>query len=225
MGNSRQQEWRITVDRYLREGRTVSGGCGASSAQVQLQNSQIAFYNQLTSEYGTIFGESQGILKALTNAFEPILKAGPNQEGFSPAELQALESQATTGVGTNYANAQKALAVAQGAQGGGNAYIPTGAKQQQQAQLAESAAQLQSGEQLGIQQADWAQGLENYRFAANELGGVAAQLNPSGFANSATSAGSSAATTANEVTQANSSWMNLVGGAIGAAGQVFEGKG
>lgn len=199
--------------------------CGASSAQTGLQNSQIAFYDQLTQQYGTIFGQDQQVLGALTKSFEPVLAAGPNQQGFSPAELQSLESQATTGVGTNYANAQKALANQQGSEGGGNAFIPSGAKEEQKGELAQSAAQLQSGEQLGIQQADWQQGLSNYQFAANELGGVASQLNPAGFANSATGAGGAASTTANEVSQANNSWMQLVSGAIGATGQAFQGAG
>jgi hypothetical protein len=216
--------WRDTVERYIREGLTVSGGCGASSAQVGLQNSQIAFYNQLTSQYGTIFGESQDILKGLTAAFEPILAKGPNQEGFSPAEKQALESQATSGVGANYAKAQAALATQQGAEGGGNSFLPAGAAEEQKAQLAGSAASLQSGEQLGIQQADYSQGLQNYQFASNELAGVASQLNPAGFANSATGAGGAASTTANEVSQANNSWMNLVSGGLGALGQATQGN-
>ncbi|MCU1305167.1 MAG: hypothetical protein JWQ87_5451 [Candidatus Sulfotelmatobacter sp.] len=197
--------------------------CGASSAQVGLQNSQIAFYNQLTSQYSTIFGQSQGILSALTKAFEPILAKGPNQEGFSAAEKTALESQATTGVGENYSKAQAALATQQGAEGGGNSFIPAGAQEQQKAQLAQSAAQLQSSEDLGITQANYAQGRQNYQFAAGELGGVAAQLNPTGFANSATGAGGAASTTANEVSQANNSWMQLVSGAIGSAAGAYAG--
>jgi len=198
--------------------------CGPSASQNQIEATQSAFYSQLTQEYDTIFGQDQSVLAALTKSFEPVLAAGPNQEGFSGAEKTALESEATTGVGENYANAQKALAVQQGTEGGGNAYIPSGAKEEQRAQLAESAAQVQSGEQLGIEQADYAQGLQDYQFAANELGGVASQLNPAGFANSATGAGGAAASTANQIAQANDSWMNLVGGGLGAAATAYAGR-
>jgi hypothetical protein len=215
--------WSDTIERYLREGRGVSGGCGASSAQVGLQNSQIQFYNQLTANYAQQYSENQQILQELTKSFNPILAAGPDQQGYSPAELQSLQSEATTGVGQNYSAAQKALALEQGAQGGGNSFVPSGAASEQRAQLAESAAQQQSGEQLGIEQQNWAQGLSNYQFAANELAGVAAQYNPEGQAGAATGAGSSAATTANEVTQANQSWMQLAAGALGAAGGALGG--
>jgi len=195
--------------------------CGASSQQTQIEAAQANFYNTLTSQYSTVFGQDQAILGQLTKAFEPILKAGPNQQGFSAQELQSLESQATTGVGQNYKNAQAALATQQAAQGGGNAFVPSGAQQEQRAQLAQSAAATSSGEQLGIEQANYAQGLQNFQMAANALGGVSSQLNPQGFANSATGAGSAASTTANEITQANNSWMNLVSGAIGSAAGAF----
>ncbi len=198
--------------------------CGASQGQKDLAASQTAFYNQMVQQQTATFGQNQAILSALTKSFEPILQAGINQEGFSPAELQNLESQATTGTGQNYSNAAKALAVQQGNQGGGNVYIPTGAKMQQQQQLATSAAQNESGIQSGILANDYATGRQNYLEAAGILGGTAAQYNPTGYSNSATGAGSAASTTQNEITQANNSWMNLASGALGAAATAYAGK-
>ena len=87
--------------------------CGASGQQKDIEAQQAAFYKQLTQEYGITFGESQGILKSLTAAFEPILKAGPNQQGFSAEELANLNSQAVTGIGRNYAKAGAALGAIQ----------------------------------------------------------------------------------------------------------------
>lgn len=197
--------------------------CGASSQQKQIEASQQAFYDNLTSEAKTTFGESQGILQALTKSFQPILNAGINQKGFSDAELQNLNNQATTGTGQNYSKAAGALAKEQGAAGGGTDYIPSGAKMQQQQQLATSAAENESGIQSNILASDYQTGRENYLEAANVLGGVAGQYNPTAFNNSATGAGSAASTTANEITQANNSWMNLVSGAIGAAGSAAGG--
>lgn len=197
--------------------------CGASSQQTDIEASQAAFYKQLTSEYGTIFGESQGILSALTKSFQPILDAGINQEGFSTAELNNLNAQAVTGTGQNYAKAADALTKEQGTAGGGTSFIPTGAKLEQQKELATSAAQNESGIESNILASDYATGRQNYLDAAGVLGGVASQYNPAGFANSATGAGSAASTTANEITQANNSWMNLVGGALGAAGTAAAG--
>lgn len=197
--------------------------CGASQESKDIEHSQANFYKEMTSEYSTVFGENQAILGALTKSFQPILDAGINQEGFSKPELTNLQGQATTGTGQIYSKAAGALAKAQGAEGGGTTYIPSGADRQQQLQLATSAAQTESGMQSNILAEDYATGRQNYMEAANVLGGVAGQYNPAGFANSATGAGSAASTTANEITQAGQSWMGLVSGALGAAGTAAAG--
>lgn len=197
--------------------------CGASSQQKQIEASQQKFYDQLTQEYGVVFGENQAILKSLTASFKPILEAGPNQRGFSTEERQNLNSQAVTGTGQNYSKAAAALGAVQGAEGGGTAFIPSGAKHQQQAQLAESAASNESNIESNIVSADYATGRDNYFRAAGALGGVAGELNPVGYSNAATGAGSAAATTANQITQANNGWMNLVAGGLGAAATAYAG--
>lgn len=197
--------------------------CGASDTQKELQSAQTAFYTQMTSQYNTIFGQDQSILGALTASFTPILNAGINQKGFSDAELNNLNSQAVTGTGQTYSAASAALSKQQAAQGGGTSFIPSGAKMQEQQQLATSAAQNEAGIESNILASDYATGRQNYLDAASGLGGVAGQLNPAGFAGATTGAGSAAATTANEVNQADSSWMTLVGGALGAAGSALGG--
>ena len=198
--------------------------CGASSQQTQIEAAQAKFYDVLTSQYQTIFGESQGILKTLTASFEPILAAGINQQGFSPAELQNLQSMATTGTGQTYAKAEENLANIQAAEGGGNAYVPSGAKSQERLQLASSAAESEAGIQSNITASNYATGRANYLQAAGLLGGVASQYNPAAFAGAATGAGSAAAQTANEITQANNSWMSMVSGGLGAAATAYAGR-
>lgn len=195
--------------------------CGASNEQKDIEHSQAAFYDELTKEYSTVFGKNQDILASLTKAFQPILDAGINQRGFSDEERQNLNSQAVTGTGQNYAKASAALGSIQGAEGGGTAYIPSGAKHQQQAQLAESAAANESNIQSNIVAADYATGRQNYFQAAGALGGVAGELNPVGYANAATGAGNAAANTANQITEAGNSWMSLVGGALGSAASAY----
>lgn len=197
--------------------------CGASSQQKQIEASQAAFYDTLTSEYKTVFGQNQAILGTLTKSLEPILQAGINQQGFSPEELANLNNMATNQVGQNYANAKAAVSNAQAAEGGGNTYVPSGAKQQIQAGLAQSAAQQQSGEEQQITASNYATGRENYLSALQGLGGVAGMYNPTGYANAATGAGGAAAETANQITQANNSWMNLVAGGLGAAATAYAG--
>lgn len=197
--------------------------CGASSQQKDIEASQAAFYNELTSEYKGVFAQNQAILGTLTKSFQPILAKGINQQGFSPEELATLNSQAVTGTGENYAKAKAALANQQAAEGGGNAYVPTGVKEQQNLQLASSAAQNESAIEGKIASDNFATGRENYLSAAGALGGVASQLNPTGFAGAATGAGSAAATTADQITQANNAWMSLAGQGLGAAGTAIAG--
>lgn len=197
--------------------------CGATAAQDQLQASQAQFYSTLTSEYNTVFGENQGILNSLTKSFQPILDAGINQQGFSAPELQNLNSQAETGTGANYAAAKASLANTEAAEGGGNTFMPSGAKQELNAQLAQSGAAEASNLSSNIVSADYQSGRENYLNAAGVLGGVASQLNPEGMAGAATGAGTAEGTTANQIAQEGNSWMSLVGAGVGAAGSAFSG--
>lgn len=197
--------------------------CGATAAQNELQAQQAQFYSTLTSEYSTVFGENQSILNNLTSSLTPILKAGINQQGFSAGELSNLNSQAETGTGANYAQAKAALAGQEGAEGGGNTFIPSGAKNQLNAQLAESGAAEASNLSSNVLASDYATGRQNYLTAASALGGVASELNPEGMAGAATGAGSAEGVTANQIDQAGNSWMSLVGAGIGAAGSAFSG--
>jgi hypothetical protein len=192
---------------------------GASSAQENLANQQAQFYSTMTQDYGQQFANQSSILSALNNSLSPIIAAGPNQYGFSAGQTANLNSQAIQGTGQQYANASRALGQQQAAQGGGNSYLPTGAQSAQQASLASSAANQASNQLLGIQQAGYQQGYNQYQSAIGQLGGVASQYNPTGYAGQATGAGSSAFNSATQVQQMNnaaSPW-NLVGGILGGA--------
>jgi hypothetical protein len=147
--------------------------------------------------------------------------------GFNGAELNNLNSQALQGTGQSYANASQALKEQQAATGGGNAYLPSGVQSQQQAGLASSAANQESNQLLGIQQAGYQQGYSMYNNAMGGLAGVAGLVNPTNYSNSANSSAGVANQEANSVQQANDAWaQNLTGlasGAMGAAGTALGG--
>lgn len=192
---------------------------GASSTQESLNQSQTNFYNQLTADYGQQFANQNAVLGALRSSLEPILKAGPNQYGFSQAETNNLNSTAIQGTGQQYANASKSLREIQAAQGGGNSVLPSGVAAQQQAALNSASANQASSELLGIQNAGYQQGYNQYQTALGGLSGVAGMYNPASYAGQATGAGSAAASEANTITQENnaaSPW-NVVGGLLGGA--------
>lgn len=221
-------QWSTTQDRYIRireKSRPFIGQIslckGASDQQTNLANSQASYYNTLTQDYGQQFQNQSNILSSLNNSLSPIINAGPNQFGFSTAETNTLNSQALQGTGQQYNNAQKALASQQAAAGGGNVPLPSGVQSAQQANLASSAANQASGQLLGIQEAGYNQGRQNYQSALGAEEGVAGMYNPTGYAGAANQGGGVANSEANTVAQLNnaaSPW-NIVGGILGGAAQ------
>ena len=200
---------------------------GATAQQSQLADSQQAFYNTMTQDYNQQFQSQNAILGTLSNTLNPIIAAGPNQYGFSTAETNNLNSQAVQSTGQQYNNAEKALASQQASAGGGNTLLPSGAAQAQQAGLAASAANQSSNQLLGIQQAGYQQGAQQYQSAIGQLGGVAGMYNANGVAGAANSSGGTADSQANAVQSANQQvWNNLSGilaGGLGAAGSIIGG--
>lgn len=210
--------------------------CGAPPEQTQLaaqQNqsfqAQTQFYKTLTDAFNTQFANQQGILDSLASAFEPIVAAGPNQEGFSAAEESALRTQAadTTALGAQQA------AVALGAKEAtlGDGTIPSGASLQLQGGLLGSAANENARLQEHITESDFDTGRKNFLDAASALGGAAGLENPVGFANAAssggnasTNAGSATNSTFNDISTENSAWMGPVFGVLGGIGGALAGR-
>ena len=195
--------------------------CGATQQQTDISDEQQQFYKTLSDEYSTIFGQSQGITSALTSAFLPILQAGPSQTGFSPSQENALRTQNTENVTTDYAQAQRATAQILAAKGGGNTMLPSSVTSNILAQNTNAAAAQRAQGENTITQANYAQGYNNWATASNVLGSTAGLLNPNAYSGSATNAGSAASTTANQIAQANfAPW----GALTGAAGSILGGK-
>jgi hypothetical protein len=194
----------------------VELACGASSQQTAIEKSQQDYYNTMTQQAQEVFGEASQVFKDLNAAFAPIVAAGPNQQGFSAAELSNLNSQAITNTGQAYQNAKEAVGEREAAYGGGNLALPSGARIGADLGLAESAANQTSGELSQINQADYATGRQNFFNAAGALGGATGTFNPAtGIANATTGAGSAAANTANQIASENNSWVNATIGALG----------
>lgn len=189
--------------------------CGATQQQKDIGAEQEAFYKQLTAQYSVVFGEQQSILKAMTDIFQPILAAGPNQRGFSDAERTSLNTTAEEGVARNYEHALTAEKENQAAAGGGSEFLPSGQQQLTEAEFTRAGAEQTAAEQQQIEQADYATGRANFYGAEQALSGAAGLLSPTAYSNSATGAGSAAAETANQIAAANNSWMGPVFGAVG----------
>lgn len=200
--------------------------CKGAGAQLSsIGKSQQDFMNTLQQDYGTTFAGQQGILKNLTNSLTSTLQAGPGQYGFSQPETAALNTLATTGNAAQYQNAKQAAGAAAAAAGGGNVVLPSSAAAQTQAQIASQAAQNQSNQLLGIKEAGYQQGNQNYNTALSGLNSAASLENPNGVASTANQAGRWAAGTATTVQNLNnaaSPWA-IAGGVLGGIGSSLAG--
>ena len=204
--------------------------CGSNQNQQDITDEQQEFYKQLTAQYSTVFAQNQAITGALTSAFTPILQAGPSQQGFSAQQDQAMRTQNTENVATDYAQAQRATAQILAAKGGGNTFLPSSTTANILAGNANAAAATRAqGENL-ITQQNYAQGYQNWNTAANVLGSTAGLLNPTAYSGVANTGGSAADTSANALAASSFAPWGAALGALGsvagqAAGGYFKGVG
>lgn len=225
-------QWNDGMDRYVKvyeESFDYNGpvalACGASSQQKQIGQQQQNFFNQLTTQSQQVFGNASQVFQSLLNTFTPTIKAGPDQQGFSPAELSARNSAAISNVGQAYRNAKAAVGNQQAAFGGGNIALPTGVNEATDLGLAESGANATASELNQIQQENYAVGRQNYENAVQGLSRATDVFNPAtGVANAATGAGEAASKTANEIAQENQSWMSAVSGVLGSVAGAATGN-
>lgn len=202
--NSKTLEHRARIERYVREGRTVSGNCGASKDQTQILQEQKQNFDQMSSQAASVFGDASQVFQSLQSSFAPIVAAGPGQQGYTPAEEAALKSSAITNTGNAYRNAAAAAGERGSAAGGGTTILPSGAQMGQQAAIAEAGAGATASalNNIDVQSAEL--GRQNWLNAAGILGGATGTFGAStGAGSAATGAGSAAASEANTVQQAN----------------------
>lgn len=203
--------------------------CGPTAQENELAGQEASFSQMLQSNYATDFGEQQNILGNLTNILTPIAEAGPNQQGFSAAELAAENTGAIDTTGANYANAARAIGGETAGRGVAGA-PESGVDEQIKEGLASSEAGALSNEELGITEANYATGRANFNNAVSGLGGVSSQYNPNATAGEATGANKAGFGEASEIEQQQaqededivggitSLGLSAVGGAAGAMG-------
>lgn len=201
--------------------------CGGPSAtQLQLQSEEAQFYATQIDAYHTAYSNFKDLQDRLNAQFAPIIAKGPNQFGFSDAEVQNLNSIATEGTARNYSSAKQALQESVATQGGGtsNINLTSGATTQLQEELASEGAATQSTTEQQIQQAGYAQGHQEWGEAVQGEENLAAGWNPNSFAGSTTNAAGTANTEANTITQEqNQMWGSIIG-ALGGIGGMAAGS-
>lgn len=153
-------------------------------------------------------------MSSINNTLEPILQAGPNQQGFSAAENAELTGQA---INTTAANARSAEVLA-GSKVGGNTGVTTGGEQQLQAQIASGATQGLSNEenQIGLESAQL--GRQNFFSAEQGLAGVAGMENPTAYISGTNAAGSGAFGEATQIQNEKNQEQAQISGAVAGLG-------
>jgi hypothetical protein len=189
--------------------------CGPTAAEKSLQAQEQSFSTLLQSDYSQQFQNQQGVLAKLNESLTPTLEAGPNQMGYSPQELAALNTQAINTTGANYRNAAVAAGSAlAGRGGGGSSGLESGVEQQIRAGIASGAAGTLSGEQLGITESNYATGRQNYDTALGGAQALAGEYNPLGYAGAGTSANTGAFGEAQTIQQQQAQKDQMIAGLI-----------
>src|SRR5882672_1871853 len=114
--------------------------CKTSSAEKAAATKTQSLADIMSNYYQTTFAGQQGILDNLKSSVDSLVKAGPGQYGFTAAEDAALRTRASAGTADAYKMASQALGEKLAAQGGGNAFLPSGIKDQLQSEQTLAAA-------------------------------------------------------------------------------------
>ena len=189
--------------------------CKVNDAEKSAAANLDSITTSLKQSFGENFAAQQSILKNLTDSIDSVIKAGPSQYGFSAQEDSALRSQALTGTGAAYRNAQQAVQGNLAAIGGGNTFLPSGTAEVIKAQVANQAADQEASQQLGITTAGWNTGRQNYLTALNEGNSVASILNPAQYSSQALQ-GSQASFDAQHAMATEPTTAGVVGGILGS---------
>ncbi len=189
-----------------------------SAQEKTAQASQAALFDTLTNQAQQVFGAASQVFKSLFSAYAPIVAAGPNQEGYSVAQMSNLISQAVTSTGIAARNAMSAV---KGAFTGSN--LPSGAAIGAQLATANAAAQSGAQMQSNIRQQSAEIGRQNFFAASQALAGTPNVFNPATSAGgAATGAGQASDDTAKDITAVqNAPGMGM--GILGAIGGVLGG--
>jgi hypothetical protein len=194
--------------------------CKGDSTAKASEQAQASFTNTLQQSFAQQFANQSNVLNFLNGKLTAQVN---NPQGYTPAQMAALNTQAIQGTAQQYQNASQAANQAIAARGGNG--LPSGVNAQIQGQLAQGAANTESSALMNNQINNANLQQQNYWNALNGLSGVASQYNPNGFAGSANSGAGEVANLSNAYTNSNQSQLlGALGGVVGgAAGGFFQG--
>jgi hypothetical protein len=204
--------WTQTIERYIAEGRTVSGGKGDSTAE-STEKSQGAFTGTLQQVFASNNASQQAQLNFLNNKLQSAIQ---NPQGYSPSTLAAMRASATNQTAATNQNVQRQVQNMLATRGGAEA-LPSGVDAQIASTIASKSAQdlNQAQDDITMRNADLQN--ENQQRALSEELGVAQTENPEGFANAENQSAADVSNLSEAVTKAKGpGWSSILGGVVGA---------
>ena len=211
-----ENNWTEKIDRYIREGRTVSGGCGASSGLKAAASTAQAIASNAASEATTVFGASSTVFNNLIGGLQRIVTGGPSQQGMSAGEFNASQAAITQNTAALARNLKGAAGSAAAAIGGGNTVTPAGGTEASLLAADTTAAEQGATAQNQLVQQNYDIGRQNYNQAVGEEMQLPNVFGTStGATNAATGAQGANLTAQQAVNTENNWWQPMVTAAIG----------
>jgi hypothetical protein len=147
---------------------------------------QQSLSHQLAADFGSRFASQTQLLSSLNSSLQPLLAAGPSQQGFSGQERAALNTSAINNAGAAARNARQAAGNFAAGQNNSSG-LQSGVQKQINASIDSSAANNLATNQNQIVQADYNAGRQNYQEAVAGLNALSGQYNPGQFSGQAQS--------------------------------------
>jgi hypothetical protein len=175
---------------------------GPSAQQQQLAANESNLATQMSQAFQSQLSDQKGVMDRLNQQLTPIANLGPNQQGYSPQELAAMNSQAINNAGAASRNAQQMVGnTLAGQGGGGSSGLVSGIQQQIRGTIASAGANQLANAQNLITEQNYATGRQNFESAVSGEHALAGLYNPEQFGNLASGTNQQALQDANQITQ------------------------
>lgn len=140
--------------------------CDASKKEKAIAGKINSFSDDMVNQAQSVFGADNTIFNDMMKSYSSIVNAGPSQQGFSQAELNAKNAAAITNNANQFRNVAGAVKSGQAAFGGGNTVSGSGVTTGQNLQVANAAAANTANDLNQITQQNYDTGRSNFFNAA-----------------------------------------------------------
>jgi hypothetical protein len=191
--------------------------CSASSQQKSAADKLNTLTGSIMGQVSQVFGSDQSVFNNLMSANQGIVQGGPGQQGFTQAEVNAMNSQVINNNAAQFKNVAGVAKTAQSVGGGGNTALASGANTAQNEGIAEAAAANTAAGLNQVTQADYATGRQNF-WEAQKGEQAAGQSfnNLPGIDTAATGAANQNLQAQTQIGNAANWWQKPVMGLVGA---------